>query len=97
MRRISTIIESTQHHARPKNITTEFQLYGVYICEQLGDLERYSLYIKLAKTVNRAILEEALTFTKGYTNAKNKARVFMWKLKQLRTEQNEQLKKFETS
>ncbi len=58
-------------------------MYGVYLAESLQDTKRYSLYIKLAKTINRNILEEALNFTKGYTSAKSKARVFMWKLKEL--------------
>lgn len=86
MKTIASILDQTRNLNRPKNLTTEFQLYGVYICEQLGD-SRYSLYIKLAKNENRHLLEEALSFTKGYANAKNKGKLFMWKLKQLRDEQ----------
>jgi len=85
MKTIASILDQSRNVNRPKNITTEFQLYGVYICEQLGDT-RYSLYIKLAKNENRNLLEEALTFTKGYANAKNKGKLFLWKLKQLRDE-----------
>ncbi len=59
-------------------------MYGVYLAESLDDTKRYSLYIKLAKDTNRGLLEEALNFTKGYYNAKNKASVFMWKLKELK-------------
>lgn len=87
MKKLSTIIDQIQHKNRPKNLSKEFQVYGVYLCETLEDTKRYSLYIKLAKQYNRGLLEEALSFTKGYTAAKNKAKVFMWKLKQLRTEQ----------
>lgn len=69
---------------RPKNLSREFQVYGVYLAESLGDTNHYGLYIKLAKEVDRPLLEEALNFTKGYTGAKSRARVFMWKLRQLR-------------
>jgi len=84
MKSIAKIIDENKFPDRPKNLHTEFQQYGVWICEQLGDTKHYSLYIKLAKETDRSLLEEALTFTKGYLNAKNKGRVFMWRLKQLR-------------
>lgn len=85
MKSIAKILDETKNIARPKNLSTEFQHYGVFLTEQLGDTKRYSLYIRLAKTVDRALLEEALNYTKGYTNAKSKAKIFMWKLKQLRS------------
>lgn len=84
MKSISKILDETKNPLRPKNLHTEFQHYGVWLCEQLGDLKHYSLYIKLAKDTDRALLEEALAFTKGYIQAKSKARIFMWRLKQLR-------------
>lgn len=82
MKKLGAIIAETKFN-RPKNLSTEFQVYGVYLAEQLGDTKRYSLYIKLAKDTPRAMLDEALTYTKAYTNAKSKARVFMWRLSQL--------------
>jgi hypothetical protein len=88
MKSIAEIIEEKKNLKRPKNISREFQQFGVYIAESLEDTKRYSLYIKLAKTVERQILDEALTFTKGYTSAKSKAKVFMWKLKQLKNEKS---------
>lgn len=84
MKPVSKIIAETRFKDRPKNISKEFQMYGVYLAESLEDTKRYSLYIKLAKSVDRRILEEALSFTKGYYSAKSKARIFMWKLKELR-------------
>lgn len=71
---------------RPKNLHTEFQLYGVYLAETLDDTAHYSLYIKLAKTYPRAMLENALSFVKGSTTARSKGRLFMWKVKQLKEE-----------
>ena len=67
-----------------KYISREFQSYGIYLSEQLEDYKHKALYIRLAKTVPRAILEKALSFTKD-SNAKSKARLFMWKMKKLKT------------
>ncbi len=86
MKKIASIIDDVKHKNRPKNLSTEFQVYGVYLCESLGDTDHYSLYMKLAKVTPRFLLEEALSFVKGYNAAKNKPRVFMWKLKQLKIE-----------
>lgn len=84
MKQIGKAIAEVKYKDRPKNIAHEFQMYGVYLAESLDDTKHYSLYIKLAKELPRTVLEEALNFTKGYYNAKNKAKVFMWKLKELR-------------
>ena len=84
MKSISQVLEETKGIKRPKNLYKEFQQYGVFLADSLNDPKHYSLYIKLAKEVDRKLLEEALTFTKGYTTAKSKAKVFMWRLKKLR-------------
>lgn len=84
MKSISKIIAETKFKDRPKNITHEFQIYGVYLAESLQDTKHYSLYIKLAKQIDRKILEQALNFTKGYHSARSKARIFMWKLQELK-------------
>ncbi len=68
-----------------KYISREFQSYGIFLAEELEDYRHKSLYIKLAKTVHRSILEKALTFVSD-SNAKNKGALFMWKLKQLKGE-----------
>lgn len=84
MKSIARAISETKFKDRPKNISHEFQFYGCFLAESLDDTKHYGLYIKLAKNEQREILEEALNFTKGYYGAKNKARVFMWKLKELK-------------
>lgn len=66
-----------------KYISREFQSYGIYLAEALGDYKHKSLYIRLAKTVPRAILEKALTFVKD-ANAKSKPKLFMWKMGKLK-------------
>lgn len=88
MRKISELL-GRQSNSRARNLSTEFQVYGSYIAETLGDLKHCSLYIKLAKTYERNLLEEALNFTKGYTAAKSKGKVFMWRLTQLKKLQAE--------
>lgn len=66
-----------------KYISREFQSYGIYLSEELNDYKHKSLYIKLAKTTNRALLEKALSFAKD-AKVDKKGALFMWKLKQLR-------------
>lgn len=82
MKSVADIIDEVKFKDRPKNLSKEFQVYGVFLAESLEDTKHYSLYIKLAKELPRGLLEEALNFTKGYYNAKNKAKVFMWRLKE---------------
>jgi len=67
-----------------KYISREFQAYGIYLAEQLGDYKHKSLYIRLAKIIPRAILEKALTYVKD-SKARSRARLFMWRLKKLRS------------
>lgn len=74
-----------------KYVTKEFQDFGYRLALKLGDLPRVSMYIKLAKLRERALLEQALSFASDYPNAKNKGRLFMWKLKQLEEERKKQL------
>jgi hypothetical protein len=65
-----------------KYISREFQSFGVHLAEKLQDERRKSLYIKLAKTLPRPALEEALRFVVD-SNARSKGALFMWKLKEL--------------
>jgi hypothetical protein len=54
----------------------------VHLAEKLEDERRKSLYIKLAKTLPRPVLEEALRFVVD-SGARKKGALFMWKLKEL--------------
>lgn len=65
-----------------KYISREFQAFGVHLSEELGDYKHKSLYIKLAKTIPRALLEKALSFCVD-SKAKREGALFMWKLKEL--------------
>jgi len=69
-------------------ITQEFQDYGYRLAVDLGDMKHKSLYIKMAKNENRAVLESALSFVSD-ANAKSPARLFMWKVKQLKEDKKQ--------
>ena len=67
---------------KDKYVSREFQSFGVNLAEKLEDARRKGLYIKFAKTIPRPLLEMALRFVID-ANAKNKAALFMWKLKEM--------------
>ena len=68
-------------------VSREYQSFGVYLAQKLADEARKSLYIKLAKTIPRPILEEALRYVID-SSARRKGALFMWKLKQLNAFKN---------
>lgn len=82
MQSIKTILQKF-NPLEDKYISREFQAYGIYLAEELGDYKHRPLYIKLAKTIPRAILEKALLFVKD-ARPRSRSRLFMWKLKKLR-------------
>lgn len=70
-------------------ISREFQDYGYRLAQELNDLKNKSLYMKFAKTLPRHLLEQARIFVKDATTVRSKARLFMWKLKELRQEREQ--------
>ncbi len=84
MQKVGSILDKFNPVA-DKYISREFQSFGIYMSEELNDYKHKSLYIKLAKTTNRALLERAMNFVKdAKTTTPNKGALFMWKLKQLK-------------
>lgn len=69
-----------------KYISHEFQKYGYELAKEFGDLKNKSLYIKLAKEAPRGLLEAARNFVKDAYQVKSPARLFMWRLTQLKKE-----------
>jgi len=67
-----------------KYISREFQKFGYELAKDLGDLKNRSLYIKLAKETPRGLLESARNFVADAYNVKSRAKLFMWKLSQLK-------------
>jgi len=71
---------------KKSRISKEYQSYGLYLTRLLDDTKHKNLYIKMAKEIDRGILERALSFISDANTTENKARLFMWKVKQLRDE-----------
>ncbi len=84
MQKVSQILKKFSP-LEDKYISREFQSFGIRLAEELDDYKHKSLYIKLAKTTHRSILEKALSFAVD-SKARNKGALFMWKLKELRTQ-----------
>jgi len=72
-------------------ITQEFQDFGYRMAMALDDPGRVSLYMRLAKKDSRMMLEQALSFVSDARDVKNKAALFMWKLKDLRAQKKKAL------
>lgn len=82
MKKISEILR--QKKEKPGYIKHEFQDYGYRLAQDLNDLKHKSFYIKIAKEEKRELLEKARIFALSYYGAKSKAKIFMWKLKELK-------------
>ena len=65
-----------------KYVSREFQTFGVFLAEKLHDERKKALYIKYSKYIPRPILEQAYRFVID-SKARNKAALFMWKLREL--------------
>lgn len=85
MKKIGSILEKYDPKV-DKYVSREFQTYGIFLAEEFNDTKHKGLYIKLAKTTHRSILEKAYSFVID-SNAKNKGALFMWKLKQIKDEE----------
>jgi hypothetical protein len=68
-----------------KYVSQEFQDFGYRLAVELDDVDHKSLYMRMAKTIDRKILEAARTFVID-SNARSKARLFMWKVRTLKDE-----------
>ena len=74
-----------------KHISHEFQSFGCHLANVLDDKKHTGLYIKMAKNMSRGMLEKALSFVIDST-ADNKAKLFMWKVSQLKAEKKNEKK-----
>ena len=83
LRSIRQLLETYNLDEKGKYITKEFQDYGYRLAVELNDERNKSLYIKLAKEVDRKLLEEVRTFVKDASNVRSKPKLFMWKLAEL--------------
>lgn len=94
LKKLNHLLKDFDLEKRRKYISQEFQAYGLDLASELNDWKNRSLYIRLAKQNPRRILDQARYFVKDQSRGtvKSKARLFMWKLKQLREEEKEKAK-----
>lgn len=83
---LGSLFDDYQVGSSGKYISREFQDFGYRLAAELDDLEHKSLYIKLAKNEDRGLLEAARRFVIDAEHARSKARLFMWKLQELKKE-----------
>lgn len=84
MEDLGDILKQREQKDSSGYISQEFQDYGYRLALKLDDLQHKALYIKLAKEEDRRLIEEALNFTLDYPEARSKAKIFMWKLHDLK-------------
>jgi hypothetical protein len=65
-------------------ISREFQDYGYRLACDMGEEDKKGMYIKLAKTTDRAILERARSFVLDAPNVNNRGKLFMWTVGKLK-------------
>lgn len=83
---LSKILDKYQIDSdKQRRISREWQDYAYRLALELDDKDHTSLYMRLCKNTPRPVLEEARVFVKGATNAKDKGRLFMWKVKELKS------------
>lgn len=83
------LIKRLDEEEHQKYISREFQDYGYRLAVDLGEEKRKAMYIKLAKSKPRELLERARSYVIDYPNAKNRGKLFLWKLKQLEASRDE--------
>ena len=65
-------------------ISREFQDYGYRLACDMGEEGKKGMYIKLAKTTDRAVLERARSFVLDAPNVKSRGKLFMWAVGKLK-------------
>ena len=70
---------------KQKRISREFQDYAYRLAVALDDTAHTAIYMRMAKSTPREILEKAKSFVID-ANARSKAKMFMWKVKQIKEE-----------
>jgi hypothetical protein len=84
MQKVSQILKNF-NPTQDKYISRDFQSFGIWLAEEMDDYKHKGMWIKIAKTNHRAVLEKALSFVKDST-ADNKIGLFLWKMKQIKNE-----------
>lgn len=73
---------------KQKRISREFQDYAYRLAVALDDVAHVPIYMRMVKNTQRELLEKAKSFVVD-SNARSKAKLFMWKVKELRSMNHE--------
>lgn len=75
---------------RKKYVKNEYQAYGLELAKELDDWKGRAIYIRLAKNLDREILEKARYFVKDQNQGtiQTPYKLFMWKIKELKKEKS---------
>lgn len=87
MQKVGDIVNKFKLDDRDKYVSREFQKYAYDLSVELDDLAHKSLYMKLCKNTPRGLIESARSFVADAQNARNKGKLFMWKLSELKKAQ----------
>lgn len=71
---------------KQRRISREFQDYAYRLAVALDDTAHTAIYMRIVKNTPRPLVEQARLFVLGANNPTSKARLFMWKLKQIKEE-----------
>ncbi len=83
---------TTEASKGKKKAKIEFQAYAYRLAHDLNDLNHLRIYMKLAKNVERPLLEQAYSFVAD-SRTSEKGKLFLWKLKKIREEINRERNK----
>jgi hypothetical protein len=75
----------TESPKTKRHAAHEFQAFAYKIAADFNDLENLRIYLSVLKNCERIIVEKAYSYTID-SRSENKAKVFFWKIKQLRKE-----------
>lgn len=75
---------------KQKRISREFQDFAYRLAVELEDTAHTAIYMRIAKNDPRPLVEMARLFVLGANKPSSKARLFMWKLAQLKKDKKNQ-------
>jgi hypothetical protein len=81
---LGDVLKGRERQEVNKYVSREFQDYGYRLACEMGEETRKAMYIKMAKMVDRGILERARSFVIDAPEVRNKGRLFMWAVNKLK-------------
>lgn len=79
----NTLVGEVHPQPQKRRAKVEFQAYAYKLANDLNDLAHLQIYLKLAKTIERPLMEQAYSFVAD-SSSSEKGKLFLWKLKKIR-------------